>query len=268
MPDQPLNPHNLDVDLNPQKPHSARFWNYLLGGKDNYPADRELGEQMKREFPAVVDLALSTRAFLGRTVRHLAAEEGYRQFLDIGTGLPTADNTHEVAQRAAPDARIVYVDHDPIVLAHARALLTSTPEGDTDYIDSDLNDPGTVIAEAARTLDLDRPVVLMLMSVIGHVTDPAEAIALVQDYMSRLAPGSALVMCTTLSSPEVDAMTRSYGDSGTLPYVASSAETMLAMADGLTIPDPGLGPINRWHPDKSGPGTDTQQWGYAAYKPA
>ncbi|NEC14016.1 hypothetical protein G3I34_17390 [Streptomyces sp. SID8014] len=259
---------NLGVDLQPSKPHSARFWNYLLGGKDNYPADRELGERMKREFPAAVELALATRGFLRRSVRYLAAEKGYRQFLDIGTGLPTADNTHEVAQRAAPDARIVYVDNDPIVLAHARALLTSTPEGDTDYIDGDLNDPGKIVAEAARTLDLDQPVALMLMAVIGHVTDPAEAVALVRDYTSRLAPGSALVMCTTLASPEIDAANRSYADSGTQPYVASSAETMLAMAEGLTIAEPGLGPVSRWLPDASGPGPDTQQWGYIAYKPS
>ncbi|MFD7495908.1 SAM-dependent methyltransferase [Streptomyces sp. NPDC059832] len=258
-----------DLDLQPEKPHSARFWNYLLGGKDNFAADQELGEQIKREYPGAVDLAIATRAFLGRTVRHLAGEKGFRQFLDIGTGLPTADNTHEVAQRVAPDARIVYVDHDPIVLAHARALLTSTREGATDYVDADLTDPDTVLAHATRTLDLDRPVALMLMAVIGHVTDPAEAAALVQRYMARLAPGSCLVLCTTLASPEVDAANESYAASGTIPYVASSAEAMAAMAEGLTIPLPGLGPVNRWFPDqRTGPGPDTEQWGYVAYKAA
>ncbi|WP_217231231.1 SAM-dependent methyltransferase [Streptomyces anulatus] len=259
---------DVEIDLQPHTAGSARFWNALLGGKDNYPADQELAEKMKREFPDAVDLAVSTRAFLKRSVAHLVSQDGYRQFLDIGTGLPAADNTHEVAQRIAPDARIFYVDNDPIVLAHARALLTSTLEGATDYLDADLNRPDVIFTEAARTLDLDQPVVLMFMSVIGHVTDPAKAISLVQDYTSRLAPGSALVMCTTLASPDIDAANRSYADSGTQPYVASTAETMLAMADGLTIPDPGLGPINRWHPGPAGPGNDTRQWGYIAYKPA
>ncbi|MFJ7085966.1 SAM-dependent methyltransferase [Streptomyces griseus] len=267
MSDDPRTSVNPPLNLQTHKPHSARFWNYLLGGKDHYPADQALGEQMKDAFEGAVDLARSTRAFLGRTVRYLTAEQGYRQFLDVGTGLPTADNTHEVAQRAAPESRIVYVDNDPIVLAHARALLNSTPEGITDYVDADLNDVDAVIAAASETLDLDQPVVLMLMAVIGHVTDPAEAIALVQNYMSRLAPGSALVMCTTLSSPEIDAANRSYAESGTQPYVASSAETMLAMADGLIIPEPGLGPINRWHPDEAAADPDTQQYGYIAYKP-
>ncbi|WP_331759626.1 SAM-dependent methyltransferase [Streptomyces anulatus] len=268
MTETPDHQTNLEIDLQPHKPHSARFWNALLGGKDNYPADQELAEKMKMEFPDAVDLAVSTRAFLKRSVTHLVAEDGYRQFLDIGTGLPTADNTHEVAQRTAPDARIVYVDNDPIVLAHARALLTSTPEGATDYLDADLNRPDTIFTEAARTLDLDQPIVLMFMSVIGHVTNPTQAINLVQAYTSRLAPGSALVLCTTLASPEIDAANRSYADSGTQPYVASTADTMLAMADGLTIPHPGLGPINRWHPGPAGAGNDTRQWGYIAYKPA
>lgn len=265
MTDNAYDRSDLEVDLQPNKPHSARFWNALLGGKDNSPADQELAEQMSRDFPYVVDLAVSTRAFLKRSVTHLVAQEGYRQFLDIGTGLPTADNTHEVAQRAAADCKIVYVDQDPIVLAHARALLTSTPEGETDYIDADLNRPDNVINQARRTLDLDQPVVLMLMSVIGHVTDHAKAAALVQTYMSHLAPGSALVMCTTRSTPEIDAMTRSYADSGTQPYVASSEKAMLAMAAGLTIPDPGLGPINRWYPEGD-TGPDVSQWGYVAYK--
>ncbi|MER7042284.1 SAM-dependent methyltransferase [Streptomyces microflavus] len=159
------------------------------------------GEAIKREWPEAVDITREARAFLGRSVRHLAGER-IRQFLDLGTDLPTADNTHEVAQAVAPDARIVYVDHDPIVLVHARALLTRTPQGATDYIDADLTDPDAVLAQAARTLDLDQPVALMLLSTIGHVTDPVAAADLVQTYMGRLAPGSCLVLCTTLASPE------------------------------------------------------------------
>ncbi|MEU7322620.1 SAM-dependent methyltransferase [Streptomyces griseoviridis] len=254
-----------DLDLQPRVASSASFWNFLIGGKDFFPADQELGEQMMREWPQVRTIALASRAFQGRAVRHLAGE-GVRQFLDLGTGLPTADNTHEVAQRVAPDARIVYVDNDPVVLAHARALLTSTPEGATDYIDADLTDPDTVLTQAARTLDLDRPVALMILSTIGHVTDPAAAAHLVQTYMGRLAPGSHLVLCTTLASPVVDDANRSYAASGTSPYVASTTDEMLAMADGLTIPAPGLAPINRWYPD--GPtDPDVDQWGYVARKP-
>ncbi|MFI6698930.1 SAM-dependent methyltransferase [Streptomyces sp. NPDC050509] len=254
------------LDLQPEKPHSARFWNYLLGGKDNFEADRKLGERMKREWPEAVDIARASRAFLGRTVRHLAAERGVRQFLDIGTGLPTADNTHEVAQRVAPDARIVYVDHDPIVLAHARALLTSTPEGATDYIDGDLTDPGSILTHAARTLDLDRPVALMVLSVIGHIPDPAEAARLVRTYMDRLASGSYLVLCTTISTPKADAANETYAASGTTPYVASTAEQMAAFAAGLTVAPPGLGPINRWFPEEGTADPDVDQWGYVAHK--
>ncbi len=138
-------------------PHSARIWNYWLGGKDNYAVDREAGDQYVKVYPGIVDIARAGRAFLARAVRYLTLEAGLRQFLDIGTGLPTVGNTHELAQRAVPASRIVYVDNDPLVLAHARALLTSTPEGVTDYIDADMRDPGAVLARAAQTLDFGQP---------------------------------------------------------------------------------------------------------------
>ena len=137
--------------------HSARIWNYWLGGKDNYAVDRAAGDKVAAMLPSIVAQARADRAFLGRAVRYLAGEAGICQFLDIGTGLPTADNTHEVAQRVAPESRIVYADNDPLVLAHARALLTSTPEGVCDYVDGDLRDPGKILAEAARTLDFAQP---------------------------------------------------------------------------------------------------------------
>ncbi|MEV7869145.1 SAM-dependent methyltransferase [Streptomyces sp. NPDC088124] len=253
-----------DLDLQPDIPHSARFWNYLIGGKDHFPADQELAELMLREYPAMGDIARASRAFLGRAVRHLATA-GVRQFLDIGTGLPSADNTHEVAQRIAPESRIVYVDHDPIVLLHARALLTSTPEGTTDYVDADLTNADEVLRHAARTLNMEAPIALMLMSTIGHIPDAAAAADLVQTYMTRLAPGSYLALCTTLSSPETEEAGRRYSESGTIPYVASSAEEMTAMAAGLTILPPGLGPINRWFPEGT-VGPDVDQWGYVARK--
>src|SRR3954468_9514398 len=149
--------------IDTSRPHTARIWNYWLGGKDNYPVDEAAGEQIRRLHPGIVDYALADRAFLGRAVRYLTEEVGIRQFLDIGTGLPTVDNTHEVAQRVAPESRIVYVDNDPLVLVHARALLTSTPEGRTDYINGDLHDPGGILKAAERTLDLDQPIAVTML---------------------------------------------------------------------------------------------------------
>lgn len=172
--------------IDTSKPHSARFWNYFVGGKDNYEVDREIGDHIKEIFPGLVDVAVASRHFLGRAVRHLAQEQGIRQFLDVGTGLPTADNTHQVAQSVAPDARIVYVDNDPVVLAHAHALLTSTPEGRTAYLDADLYDPEAVLEAAAGTLDLSRPVALMILNTLGHVGDYAQARDLVRRLMAGL----------------------------------------------------------------------------------
>ncbi len=155
------------------KAHTARIWNYWLGGKDNYPADREVGEHIRAVLPEIVDAARAQRAFLVRIVRYLVGDAGIRQFLDIGTGLPTANNTHEVAQATAPECRIVYVDNDPLIMAHARALLTSTPEGATDYVDADLHNPDTILREAAQTLDFTRPIALMLLGIIEHILDRA-----------------------------------------------------------------------------------------------
>lgn len=146
------------VKLDTSVPHSARVWNYLLGGKDNYPPDREVGEAILQMFPDIAHLARLQRLFLVRAVQYLANEAGMRQFLDVGTGLPTADNTHEVAQRAAPESRIVYVDNDPLVLVHAQALLTSAPGGATDYIQADVRDPEGILAGARKTLDFDKPI--------------------------------------------------------------------------------------------------------------
>lgn len=142
-----------EQSLDTSAPHSARVWNYWLGGKDNYPADRTVGDQICDANPMIAEIAVAQRAFLVRTVRHLVSEAGIEQFLDVGTGLPTANNTHEVAQVHDPAARVVYVDHDPLVLTHARALLTGTPEGATDYVDADLHEPEKILQEAARTLD-------------------------------------------------------------------------------------------------------------------
>src|SRR5487761_126742 len=148
--------------------HSARVWNYLLGGKDHFAADRETGDLILKMFPGIAALARLQRRFLVRAVRYLAGEAGIRQFLDIGTGLPTADNTHEVAQAIAPQSRIVYADNDPMVLVHAKALLTSAPEGVTSYAEADVRDPGAILAEAARALDLSQPVGLVMLGIMGQ----------------------------------------------------------------------------------------------------
>ncbi|MEV0174708.1 SAM-dependent methyltransferase [Streptomyces sp. NPDC050803] len=236
------------------KPHSARFWNYFVGGKDNYPVDREIGDHIKEIFPGLVDVAVTSRHFLGRAVRYLAGEQGVRQFLDIGTGLPTADNTHEVAQRVAPDARIVYVDNDPIVLAHANALLTSTPEGRTAYLDADLYDPDAVLKAAAGTLDLSQPVALMILNTLGHVEDHGRAVALIQRLMSGLPSGSYLVISDSTSTSEgMIAASEAYNASGAVPYYVRSVEEIAAFFDGLDLVEPGVVPVTDWRPESAAP---------------
>ena len=174
-----LEPDSEVASLDTNVPHIARVYNFWLGGKDNYEADREAAEKVRAAFPDITVSVRAQRAFLGRAVHYLVAEAGIRQFLDIGTGLPSADNTHEVAQRTAPESRVVYVDNDPIVLAHARALLTSNPAGATDYIDGDLRDTSVILQEAARTLDFGRPVAVMLLGVLHCLPDEDDPHALV-----------------------------------------------------------------------------------------
>ncbi|MEO3974802.1 SAM-dependent methyltransferase [Streptomyces sp. CAU 1734] len=248
-------------------PHSARVWNFWLGGKDNYAVDQALGSQLARSFPQIIEIARASRAFQTRAVRHLAGEAGIRQFLDLGTGLPTANATHEVAQRAAPDARIVYVDNDPIVLAHARALLVGHPAGETNYVHADLTDPAAVLREAARTLDLNRPVAVMLLSTLGHVTDDGGAAALVRGYLDALPAGSCLILCDTVETPESRAASDEWAEGGALPYVSRPAGTVLSFAAGLDLIEPGFGPISLWRPDGPVPAEPVEQWGFVAVKP-
>ncbi|MFI1379288.1 SAM-dependent methyltransferase [Embleya sp. NPDC020886] len=247
-------------------PHSARMWNFWLGGKDNYPIDRALGGQLQESFPQIVDIARASRRFQARAVRHLAGTAGIRQFLDLGTGLPTADATHEVAQQVAPQARIVYVDNDPIVLAHARALLGGRPEGATAYVPADLTDTETVLREAARTLDLDRPVALMLLSTLGHVTDDARAAALLRGYLDAFPAGSHLVLCDTIETPLTRAASDEYAEGGALPYVSRPAEVLRSFADGLELLEPGFGSISLWRPDEPLTTEPVDQWGFVAVK--
>ncbi|MFJ4835903.1 SAM-dependent methyltransferase [Streptomyces sp. NPDC088747] len=235
------------------KPHSARFWNYFVGGKDNYEVDREIGDHIKEIFPGLVDVALSSRRFLGRAVRYLVEEQGIRQFLDIGTGLPTADNTHEVAQRLAPDSRIVYVDNDPMVLAHARALLTSTPEGKTAYLDADLYDPEAILKAAEATLDLSQPVALMILNTLGHVADYERARGLVSQVMAGLPAGSHLVISdSTATSEGMIAASDAYNSSGAVPYYVRSVEEIGGFFEGLELVEPGIAPVTDWRADSEG----------------
>jgi S-adenosyl methyltransferase len=234
--------------------HSARIWNYWLGGKDNYAVDRAAGDKVAAMLPSIVAQARADRAFLGRAVRYLAGEAGIRQFLDIGTGLPTADNTHEVAQRVAPDSRIVYADNDPLVLAHARALLTSTPEGVCDYVDGDLRDPGKILAEAARTLDFARPVGLMLLGVLHHISDTGEAYSIVRRLVAALAPGSFVAVNHSTSAVHGAAMeeaVRHWNQVGTPPMTLRSPEQITRFFDGLDLLAPGVVSCSRWRPDLS-----------------
>src|SRR5260370_11037192 len=186
--------------------HSARIWNYWLGGKANCAAVWEAGDRVALMLPSIVPQARADRAFLGGGMRYLAGEAGIRQFLDIGTGLPTADNTHEVAQRVAAESRIVYADNDPLVLAHARALLTSTPQGVCDYIDGDLHDPDNILVEAAWTLDFAQPVALMLLGILHHIPDIGEAYAIVRRLVAALAPGSFVAINHSTSAVHGAAM--------------------------------------------------------------
>ncbi|MFJ8506090.1 SAM-dependent methyltransferase [Streptomyces avermitilis] len=250
--------------------HNARVWNYWIGGKDNYQVDQEVGEQVAAMFPVIRDVARADRAFLGRVVRHLTAECGMRQFMDIGTGLPTLDNTHEIAQRIAPDARIVYVDNDPTVLVHARALLRSTPEGATDYIDADAHDPETIIRRAAATLDFGRPVAVMMLGILNFVLDTARAQDIVRRIMAAVPSGSRLV----LTHPTTDAglggegnvaAMKFWNDNATPPITARSREEVTAFFDGLDLIPPGIVSCSRWRSDSTA--EVLPQFGAVAVKP-
>jgi S-adenosyl methyltransferase len=248
----PPTPGEQPPPIDTSVPHSARIWNYWLGGKDNYPVDRAAGDQYRQIFPGIVDIARAARYFLARAIRYLAGEVGIRQFLDVGTGLPTVDNTHEVAQRVDPRCRIVYVDNDPLVLAHARALLTSAPAGATDYIDADMRDPGKILRAAGGTLDLGQPVALMLIGVLGHIADYDQARSIVRRLLDGLPSGSYLVLADSINVGEAHIEAgRRYNEGGSVPYVLRSPEQVAGFFDGLDLVAPGLVPISRWRPDPS-----------------
>jgi hypothetical protein len=257
-------------EIDAEVPHSARIWNYWLGGKDNFQADRDAGDEFLKIYPEQRDKARACRHFLSRAVTYLAVEQGVRQFLDIGTGLPTANNTHQVAQSVAPESKIVYVDNDPLVLAHARALLTSSPQGVTNYIDADLHDPEAVLAEAAKTLDFDRPIALLLIGVLGHVQDYDEARSILRRLLDGLPSGSYLVQSDgTDSSPAYLAAIEMYRDSGGVPYNARTFEEIAGFYEGLELVEPGVVEIPQWRPEDTpfGRQADVAEVGGVGRKP-
>ena len=238
-------------------PHIARVYNYWLGGKDHFAADRELAERFIKADPEVIAGVRANRAFLGRAVHYLATKARLRQFLDIGTGIPTANNTHEVAQRAAPESRVVYVDNDPIVLAHARALLTSDPDGVTDYIDSDLRNTGAILAQAARTLDFGQPVAVILVGILQCIPDEDDPRGIVTALMDGVPAGSYLA----ISHPAADVHAEARAGAAVLSEGLASPVTFRTRAaiarffDGLDLVEPGLVSTSQW---RSGAGADTR----------
>lgn len=252
-------------------PHPARIWNYWMGGSDYYEVDRIAADAGSAVYPGITTLATESREFLVRAVRYLAAEKGIRQFLDIGTGLPTLQNTHEVAQRVAPESRIVYVDNDPVVLAHARTLLTSTTdEGVTTYIDTDYHHPEIVVADARHILNLTQPVAVLFMGVLGHAHSAAEMRRIVHTVLESTTAGSYLALWD--GTDDDDAYVRlcaASADIGGEPYVPRPQSEIRTLFDGLELVDPGFTPVARWYPGEPAAGDDRPipAYGGVARKP-
>jgi hypothetical protein len=247
------------IEIDRHVPHMARMYDYLLGGRVHFAVDRQLAEHATAALPGGIEQARrdvrANRQFLVQTVRRLAGELGVRQFLDIGTGLPTEQNVHEVAQREDPSCRVVYVDHDPIVLAHARRLLRGSPEGATDYLDADLREPEVILGRAAETLDLTRPVAVMLVGVLHYVLDDEDPYGIVTRLLDAVPPGSYLVVSHLASDIEPEAMAElvrrhNEGVPADLAVVRSHAE-VARFFDGLDLLDPGVVPLEHWcRPDR------------------
>jgi S-adenosyl methyltransferase len=248
----------LPPEIDISKPHPARIYDYGLGGKNHFAADREVADKVLAAKPTLRVTARENRAFLGRAVRYLAGERGIRQFLDIGTGLPTTGNTHEVAQEVAPESRVVYVDNDPLVLAHARALLTSSPEGRTAYINADLRDPAAILADPAtqEVLDFRRPVALVLVAVLHFIEDDDKPAGILRTLLDTLAPGSYLVATHGTAEFDREAMTaveRDYRAAGISTQLRDGDEFARLAFSGLEIVPPGVVLAPEWRPDSDAP---------------
>jgi len=239
-------------DFDTSVPHIARVYDYWLGGKDNFAVDREVGDRTIEAYPDIVFSVRANREFLARAVRFLTAEAGIRQFLDIGTGIPTANNTHQVAQDIAPDSRIVYVDNDPVVLAHARALLKGTPEGECAYIDADMHDPDKILAGAAETLDFTKPVAVMMIAVLHMIGDDAEPAAIVNRVMQACAPGSFLVISHPASDIDAEQgaeLIRRFNESSPTKGTLRNRADVTRLFGGLGLVEPGVIRAPEWRPD-------------------
>jgi hypothetical protein len=251
-------PGLMDPRIDTTKPHTARIYDFYLGGKDNFAADRRTAERAMASWPAVRTAVRENRAFLGRAVRFLVAEAGIRQFLDVGTGLPSANNVHEVAQGLVPSCRVVYVDNDPIVLAHARALLTSSAEGKTAYIHADLREPERILADpvTAATLDFAEPVALMLVAVLHFVPDEAQPRRIVQALLDALPSGSYLVATHVTAEHDPDTLAgagRAYQERGLTGQFRTADEFAELAFRGLELVEPGLTLVSEWRPRGAGP---------------
>jgi hypothetical protein len=250
--------------------HQARIYDYLLGGKDNYAADRATSEAVLTIYPEMAFNARANRAFLGRAVRYLAGKAGIRQFLDIGTGIPTAGNTHQVAQEIAPESRVVYVDYDPIVLAHARALLTSGGAGATDYIHADLRDTPAILDRAAQLLDFSKPVAVTLIAILHAIPDSDDPHAIVARLMGVLPPGSHLAI-SHIAADLIDAETRSGLDNLAdqmiqQDFTFRSGEQVARFFAGTDLVAPGLVRVEEWRPEPGDPAGTSAVWGAVGRK--
>jgi hypothetical protein len=269
---QPITPSRTKpAEIDTSVAHPARVYDYWLDGKTNFAADRKAAEEVIAVQPGIRAGVRANRAFLGRSVRFLTADAGIRQFLDIGTGIPTASNTHEVAQAIAPESRVVYADNDPIVLAHARALLTST-RGVTAYIDADLRDTDTILGTARKTLDFSQPVAVILLLIMQFIPDSDDPYGLVARLLSAVAPGSYLVLSQPASDLDASAGARAvqrYNERVATPQTHRTRAEISRFFDGLDMLEPGLVPLNRWRPDTTppGPGPDVPAYCAIARKP-
>jgi hypothetical protein len=249
--------------------HIARVYDYWLGGRDNFAVDRELGDKVLQVHPETALSVRANRRFLARAVRFLAQSAGIRQFLDVGTGLPSASNTHEVAQAVAPESRVLYVDNDPIVLAHARALLTSSPQGETGYLDADIRDPDAILADAGQLLDLTQPVGLMLVAVLHMLRDEDDPQAIAERFMAALPSGSFLVVSHLARDVQEEAMAemgRTYNSSAPQGVTLRTRDQVTRFFGGLTLIEPGVVLTHEWRPAPADAATPGVLWAGVARK--